>query len=366
MKIRLTAALGLSAALLLSACAANEGTTDNASAAASGDSASATSSLEGTISGKGASSANSAQTAWIAKFQGANPSVTVNYSPDGSGAGREAFMGGGVDFAGSDRAFTLEENVAGASALCAADAIAYDLPIYVSPIAVIFNVEGVTDLNLDPDTLAAIFKGDITNWNDPAIAALNEGVTLPDLAITPVHRSDDSGTTENFTDYLNVTAPTVWDMEADGMWPLDSGEAAKGTSGVVAAVTNGVGTIGYADESQAGGLSVAMIGKDGNYYGPTAEDAAAAVEASPLEEGRDANDLAIALDRNADGYGIVLVSYALACSTYADADTAALVKAYLGYVASEQGQNDAAEAAGSAPLAASLRDKVLTAIDAIA
>ncbi len=365
MKLRLTAALGLSAALLLSACAANEGTTDT-DAAATGGSSEAMSGLEGTLSGKGASSMNSAQTTWIAKFQEANPGVTVNYSPDGSGAGREAFMGGGVDFAGSDRAFTPEENVAGASALCAEGAYAYDLPVYVSPIAIIFNVEGVSELNLTPEVLAGIFAGEITNWNDEAIAATNEGVELPDLTITPVHRSDDSGTTENFTDYMHVTAGDVWTYEADGEWPMDSGEAAKGTSGVVAAVTNGVGTIGYADASQAGELSVVKVGQDGNFFGPTAEDAANAVANSPVEEGREEHDLAIALDRGAEGYGIVLVSYALACSEYADSANTDLVKAYLGYIASEDGQNDAAETAGSAPLADSLREQVQAAIDSIA
>ena len=367
MKIRLTAALGLSAALLLSACAANEGTTtpDTTGSAAATTGESAASTLEGTLSGKGSSAVNSAQTTWIAKFQEANPGVTVNYAPDGSGAGREAFMGAGVDFAGSDRAFTLEENVAGASSLCADTSIAYNLPIYVSPIAVIFNLEGVTELNLDPDTLAGIFNGSITKWNDPAIAATNEGAELPDMDITPVHRSDDSGTTENFTDYLNKTAPSVWTNEADGEWTYEGGEAAKGTSGVVAAVTNGTGTIGYADASQAGELSVAMIGTDGNYFGPTAEAAAAAVDASPIEEGREANDLAIELDRSAEGYGIVLVAYGMACAEYADPAKAELVKAYLGYVASEQGQLDAAEGAGSAPLAPALRDKVIAAIDAI-
>ena len=364
MKIRLTAALGLSAALLLSACAANEGTTTPDTTDSATADSSAVSTLEGTLAGKGSSAMNSAQTTWIAKFQDANPGMTVNYAPDGSGAGREAFMGAGVDFAGSDRAFTLEENVAGASSLCADDSIAYNLPIYVSPIAVIFNLEGVTELNLNPDTLAGIFNGSITKWNDPAIVATNEGVELPDMDITPVHRSDDSGTTENFTDYLNKTAPSVWTNEADGEWTYEGGEAAKGTSGVVAAVTGGTGTIGYADASQAGELSVAKIGDD-NFYGPTAEDAAAAVDVSPMEEGREANDLAINLDRSAEGYGIVLVAYGMACAEYADPAKAELVKAYLGYVASEQGQLDAAEGAGSAPLAPALRDKVIAAIDSI-
>lgn len=381
MKLRLTAALGLSAALLLSACATNEepvadntettaaettAGTDETSASTEETTEEAPAQVEGNLNGIGASSMNVAQTNWIAAFQTANPGATVLYSPDGSGAGREAFMGGGADFAGSDRAFKSDENVAGAFANCTPESIAYDLPVYISPIAIIFNVEGVSELNLTPAVLAGIFAGTVTNWNDAAIAELNPDATLPDLAITAVHRSDDSGTTENFTDYLFQAAGDVWTNEADGEWPLSGGEAAKGTSGVVAAVTNGVGTIGYADASQAGELSVAKVGADGEFFGPTAEDAAAAVEASPIEEGRAEHDLAIELDRNATGYPIVLVAYALACADYADDEKGALVKAYLSYIAGPEGQAVAAEGAGSAPLSEALGAQVLAAIDAIA
>ncbi len=362
MKIRLTAALGLSAALLLSACAANE-VTAPADSPAAGSSAAA--SLTGTLSGKGASSAKVAQETWTAEFQTANTGVTINYSPDGSGAGREAFAAGGADFAGSDRALKIDENTAGAFAGCAAESTAIDVPIYISPIAVIFNVEGVTDLNLTPDVLAKLFRGEIAKWNDPAIAALNPEATLPDLAVAPVHRSDESGTTENFTDYLHVAAEGVWTDEPAQTWPVEGGEAAKGTSGVVAAVTEGKGTIGYADASQAGSASVAKIGPEGKFEAPTEEAAAAAVENSPLEEGRAANDIAIDLDRNAEGYPIVLVSYGIACAEYQDAAKGELVKAYLGYVVSEAGQEASAKSAGSAPLSASLREKVIAAVDSI-
>lgn len=368
MKIRLTAALGITAALLLSACATNEGTppaTNGNEGSTSSSGSAPASTLEGTLSGKGASSAKVAQETWIAAFQTANPGVTVNYSPDGSGAGREAFMGGGADFAGSDRALKTEENVAGAFKGCKPESLAIDVPVYISPIAVIFNVEGVTDLNLTPEVLAKIFHGEIKNWNDPAIAALNPDATFPDQAITAVHRSDESGTTENFTDYLSVAAEGVWTEEPSGDWPLQGGEAAKGTSGVVAAVTGGKGTIGYADASQAGEAGIAKVGPEGKFEAPTEEAAAAAVENSPLEEGREANDIAIKLDRKAEGYPIVLVSYGIACAEYADSAKAELVKGYLGYMASEEGQKAAAESAGSAPLSDALREKVLAAIDTI-
>lgn len=364
MKLRMATVLGLGAAVLLSSCAANEGSNppDTAGSTSAGTEGSA---MSGTLTGMGASSMAVAQENWIAQFQTANPDVTVLYSPDGSGAGRDAFMGGGADFAGSDRSFTMDENVAGAFASCTDSSTALDLPIYISPIAVVFNVSGVEELNLTPSVLAAIFKGDITNWSDDMIAALNPDASLPDLTITAVHRSDDSGTTENFTTYMGSASDGVWDAEPDGAWPYEGGEAAKGTSGVISAVRSGVGTIGYADASQAGETSTAKIGVEGAFESPSSEAAATAVEASPIEEGRAPNDLALALDYKAAGYPVVLVSYALACSEYKDAAIAALVKDYLGYIASPEGQQVAADGAGSAPLSDALRQQVMTAIESI-
>jgi phosphate transport system substrate-binding protein len=301
-----------------------------------------------------------AQETWVAEFQTKNPDITVNYSPDGSGAGREAFAGGGADFAGSDRAMTPEEITAAAlaSSRCDASQTAINLPIYISPIAVIYKIEGVTDLKLDADTLAGIFAGKITNWNDPKIAALNEDTSLPDQTITAVHRADDSGTTENFTDYLHQAAPKVWTSEPDGEWPLKGGEAAPQTSGMVDTVTNGTGTIGYADASKAGDLGVAQVKVGDGFQKPTAEAAAAIVDASErvTGDGRSANDWTIKLNRTAEGdvYPIVLLSYAIACQKYKDAATANLVKSYLSYVASEAGQQDAVKTAQMAPLSSKL------------
>jgi phosphate transport system substrate-binding protein len=352
------AALTTAAVLALSSCAANE--TDAAPGSSGGESAS----LSGTLTGIGASSMATAQETWVAEFQTANPAVTVNYSPDGSGAGREAFAGGGADFAGSDRAMKPEEMSAEAlaKARCDASQGVMNLPVYISPIAVIYNVEGVTDLKLDADTLAGIFAGKITKWNDPKITALNEGASLPNQNITAVHRADDSGTTENFTDYLYQVAPTVWTSEPDGEWPLKGGEAAPQTSGMVDTVTNGTGTIGYADASKAGDLGVAEIKVGDAFQKPTAEAAAAIVDDSErvTGEGRSDNDWTIELNRKAtgDGYPIVLLSYAIACQKYQDAATAEKVKAFLSYIASAEGQQAAAKAAGSAPLSEKLSGDV--------
>lgn len=347
------------AAIALSSCAANEGGSSEPTESAS--------SLTGTINAAGASSQGSAQEAWVAAFQTSNPDVTINYDPSGSGAGREAFIAGGVDFAGSD-SYLNDEELAGAFASCAPDTKAIDLPVYISPIAVIYNVEGVDELNLDAATLAKIFKGDITTWNDPAIAALNPGATLPAANITAVHRSDDSGTTKNFADYLNQNAPEVWDQKPADPFPYQTGEGAQGTSGVVDAVTNGVNTIGYADASRAGDLGVANIKVGDEFVGYTAEAAAAVVAESPLVEGREANDLAIALDRKTTDpshYPLVLVSYAVVCQEYADAAQGELVKSYVSYLASEEGQSTAAEQAGSAPLSTELAEKVAAALETV-
>lgn len=362
--LRVVAAATAALALSLSACAANETSSNN-----TGSAGSTQSRLSGRLQGTGASSTQAAQTTWIAKFGATQPGVTVNYSPEGSGAGRTAFINGGADFAGSDAALTDEQMGKGKFGKCTAESNALNLPIYISPIAIVFNVEGVQNLKLNADVAAKIFKGDIKNWNDPAITALNSGVTLPDLAITPVHRSDNSGTTQNFTDTLNKLASGVWDQKGSGDWPkaYTGGEAASGTQGVINAVKNGKGMIGYADESATKGMNHATFNKDGQgeYVGPTADAAAKVVEASPKVAGRSANDWALNLDRAAAGYPFVLVSYAIVCEQYKDATQAGLVKAYIGYISSPQGQQDAQAAAGNAPLSTKLSDGVKAAVASV-
>jgi phosphate transport system substrate-binding protein len=352
------AAVAIASTLILSSCAANE---------AAPTATATVSTLSGTIDGSGASSQGSAEDAWIAAFQTANPNVTINYDPAGSGAGRKAFIAGGVSFAGSDSALKAEE-IAGGFAACTPGTGYVEVPVYVSPIAVIFNVAGVTDLNLDAVTIANIFKGNITSWDDAAIVALNPKAKLPAAPITAVHRSDDSGTTKNFTDFLNKVAPEVWDAPAADPFPYQVGEAAQGTSGVVDAVTNGTNTIGYADASKAGKLGIVAVKVGTAFVKPSAQGAAAVVAASPAGDTASATDLSIKIDRKTTDpthYPLVLVSYIITCTEFADAKVAPIVKAYLGYITSDQGQQDAAAAAGSAPLSADLSAKVATAIAAI-
>ncbi len=358
-------AIALSSSLALAACgASNESDSGSSGSGSSGSSGAAE--LSGNLTGAGSSAQQAAMQAWQAGFNGEQPGVNFSYDPVGSGGGREQFLAGGVDFAGSDSALSDEE-LASAGDRCG-DAGVFELPNYISAIAVIYNLDGVDELNLSPATLAGIFSGAITSWDAPEIAADNPDATLPSTAITPVHRADKSGTTENFTDYLSQAAGDVWTAGKVGEWPIQGGEAANGTSGVVASVGGGQGTIGYADESQAGDLGIANIKVGEEFVAPTPEAAANVVANSEPVEGRGENDLAISVNRtttSADEYPIVLVSYHIGCVEYDEQGTADAVKAFESYVISEDGQQAAAAAAGSSPITSDARDAAQTVVDNI-
>jgi phosphate transport system substrate-binding protein len=351
----------LTASAVLAFGVAACGSDDNSSSGSS-------SNLSGEIAGAGSSAQQAAQEAWTADFQNDNSGVTISYDPVGSGGGREQFIAGGIDFGGSDAPLDSTE-LPGATKRCASGELV-QIPAYVSPIAVIYNLQGVDNLQLSPSTTAQIFNQKITKWNDPAIAKDNPGISLPDTTITPVNRSDESGTTQNFTEYLKGAAPADWPYEPDGNWPVKGGEAAAQTSGVVEAVTAGDGTIGYADESQAGDLGIAKVKVGSTYVAPSAEGAAKDLEVSKkdpaLSQGK--NVFAYTIDRTSTDpstYPVLLVSYLIGCTQYDSSSTAAIVKGYFNYIISPAGQESAAKTAGSAPITDSLRKQIQPAVDAI-
>lgn len=363
------------AALVLGACGSDPDTTDNANSGTNAESGADENgeeggdeggSLSGSLNGAGASSQEAAVQAWIAGFQQLHPDVTVNYAAEGSGAGREQFTSGAVPFAGTDAALD-EEELAEAEQACGAPAV--DLPLYIDPIAIPYNLPGVDNLQLAPTTLAGIFNEDITNWNDPAIAADNPDAELPDLQITPVHRSDESGTTENFVEYLAAAAPDVWTHEVSGDWPSGlTGEGGAQTPGVLQAIDAAEGTIGYTSAAAAGDRTTAAVGVGDEFVEYSAEAAAAVVDASPRAEGRAENDIALELARDtteSGAYPIVLVSYTVVCTAYADENVGNLVKEYVSYVASDEGQQAAADAAGSAPISDEMQADVQAVVDSI-
>ena len=336
MKTRL-AAVGIAAsgALFLAGCgAANETAPAGGSGSAGGAPA-----VSGTISGAGASTQQAATQAWVAGFQKTNPDATINYDPSGSGAGRTQFIAGGVDWAGSD-AYIKGDEATKAASRCGGGVV--EVPVYVSPIAVVYNLQGVDNLQLAPSTIAKIFAGKITTWNDPAIAADNPGATCP-----PPPSPRCTAATSPAPPRTSPTTcparprPTGRHPVAD-TWPIQGGEAAQGTSGVIGAVKGGQGTIGYADESQAKGLGIAKVKVGDAWVAPSAEGAAEG-RSRPRSASSDGGDKAFAykLDRatTAPGaYPVTLVSYAIACAKYTDPAKADLVRAYLGYVVSAEGR----------------------------
>ena len=362
----LAAVCGVGLLASLAACGDNTAAPESTSATKDG-----VASLTGEYAGAGASSQQTAVEAWIEGFRSQAPNATVAYNSSGSGAGVSTFLTGSTVWAGSDKALSAEE-IEQSKSVCASGT-AFDVPVYVSPIAVAFNLDGISTagkhVNMDAATIAKVFNGEITRWNDPAITEQNPGLDLPNLTITVVHRSDKSGTTLNFVSYLKDVAPSAWPHDLSENWPNEVGQGAKGTSGVVSTIKQANGTIGYADFSQVGDLGTVAV-KVGDDYTPISADAASKVIAdSPVDTSVD-GDNRIVIDINhktaaTGAYPIVLVSYDIVCPAYKESNDATFAKAWLTYVTSAEGQKAAQDAAGTAPLPSNLTGKITASIDQI-
>ena len=228
------------------------------------------------------------------------------------------------------------------------------------PVAMAYNIEGVDKLVLNGDMLARIFQGQITKWNDPAIAALNSGVTLPDTDITPIYRSDSSGTTDNFQKYLAAAAPQSWTKGDGSEFQGGAGEGAQKSAGVVQAVQATPGAIGYVEKgfAEQAGLPFAQIDSGAGAVELTDETAGKAIDAAKFAA--EGNDLALDLDslygtKEAGAYPLVLATYEIVCSKGYDAETAAAVKSFLTVSANEGQQN--LPAAGYVPLPDAFKER---------
>ncbi|RPK53590.1 phosphate ABC transporter substrate-binding protein PstS [Streptomyces sp. ADI93-02] len=366
-RLRATAlgALAVSGALVLTAC----GSDDNTGAEAEGGKTSAAASnikcdgAEGQLRASGSSAQKNAMDLWVKNYMAACSGVEINYSSSSSGEGIVAFNQGTVGFAGSDSALKPEE-VAASKAICKTGQ-GINLPMVGGPIAVGFHLEGVDNLTLDASTLAKIFDTKIKKWNDPAIAALNKGVDLPDKAIQPFHRSEDSGTTQNLGKYLAAAAPSDWKYEAEKKWPAPGGQAASGSSGVASQVKAVDGTIGYFELSYAASQDITTVDINTGGAAPvkaTSENASKAIAAAKVKG--TGKDLALDLDytTKAEGaYPLVLVTYEVVCDTGNKADSLGTVKSFLSYTASADGQKVLTDA-GYAPIPEAINSKVREAI----
>lgn len=358
------AAITLVGALSLAACGTDDNTTgtDSATSPAGPDSG-----LSGTINAAGSSAQANAIDEWKKNFQRANSGVSLNYQPSGSGAGVQAFIQGTIAFAGSDSALKADKGEpAQADARCKTGK-AINLPMVTGPVAVVYNLPGVDGLQLSPKTIGGIFNSKITKWDDAAIKADNPEATLPSSAIQAFHRSDESGTSDNFTKFLAKTAG--WPYEAAKAWPAEAkGQGAKGSDGVAQAVKTTAGAIGYVELSYAenSGLAKAKVANgSGEFVELTPESAAKTVEAAEVVG--QGNDLKLDIDyatKAAGAYPIVLVTYEITCEKGLPAEEAKLVKAFLSYTSGDEGQRELT-GLGYAPLPATLLGKVRTAVEAI-
>jgi phosphate transport system substrate-binding protein len=362
-------AVALTAVLALSSCSSSStGSSSDDSSPAPTKSASAVvykidSSLTGTITAGGSSAQANAETAWAAAFKAQAAGVTVNYDKSqGSGGGVTNFLSGSYDFAGTDSPLSAAQQ-ASSQTLCGTGG-ALNIPNYLSGVAIIYKLDGVTDLKLSSATLAKIFTLQIKTWNDPAIAADNTGATLPATPITVVTRSDGSGTTANFTSYLSEVQPSIFTQAAGTAWPVPGTSGQQGGSGVVNTVTAGTGTIGYADNSSIGSLTSAQIqvgtGKNFVAYSQSGATKAfdSAATATPSTDGDLTQHIDYTKITEKDEYPIPLLSYQVLCTTFKDAAQGKLTKAYVGYIASTEGQKIASVNAGAAPLPTSILTEI--------
>ncbi|MET8955357.1 phosphate ABC transporter substrate-binding protein PstS [Streptomyces sp. NPDC004393] len=363
-------AVAVSGALALTACGSDDtGKTNNSSgssASASSSSAVKCDNAKGQLQASGSSAQKNAIDAWVKQYTQSCHDVQINYNPTGSGAGVTAFLGGQTAFAGSDSALKPDA-VAQSSKVCAGGGKAIDLPMVGGPIAVGFNVPGVDSLVLDPATIAQIFNGKIAKWNDAAIKKLNPSAKLPDLKIQAFHRSDESGTTDNFTKYLIATAKSDWPYSGGKAWQAKGGQSAQGSAGLAQQVKQTSGAISYFELSYAAdGIKTADLKTGASTPAKATVENATKAIASAKVAGT-GKDLALKLNYQPteDGaYPLTLVTYEIVCDKGNKADTLPAVKSFLNYIASEDGQNQLAEAK-YAPIPAEINSKVRETISSL-
>jgi phosphate transport system substrate-binding protein len=319
---------------------------------------------KGTLNAEGSTAQTNAINAWITAYDKACAGATINYNPTGSGAGVTAFNGKQVDFAGSDSALDPSKGeVTAAQTRCGSTPL--DLPMVVGPIAIAYKLKGVDKITLNGEVIAKIFLGKITSWNDPAITALNSGVSLPATKITVFYRSDSSGTTQNFEKYLVATAPSVFTAtpDKDSSKAGFTGQGKAKSQGVAAAIAGTEGAIGYDEFSFAvsSGLSTASIDNGGGAVELSKDTASAAADAAQVVG--TGKDLSLKLDyatKTPGAYPIILVTYEIVCSKYSDAAKGTFVKNFLNYTV--EGGQAALPGLGYAPLPSALQTKVKASI----
>jgi len=317
----------------------------------------------GELLGAGASFPAPIYLEWIAEYtSNVQPDMSINYQSIGSGGGVEQFIGQQTDFGGSD-AFLTDEELAAATTARGCEPV--HVPTVFGAVTIGYNLEGVEGLTLSGPVLADIFLGNITSWDDPAIAELNPGVNLPSEDIIVTHRSDGSGTTSIFTTYLSDVSEQ-WASEVgkgkEVEWPAPNSVGGEKNDGVTAQIQQNPGAVGYIELSYAltNGIPVAdMINEDGNAVTPTLESTAAAADGITIPDDLRFNILGV----GGEGYPIAGATWVLAWTCGYEDNTAAMLKDYLTWTLTE---GDAlAEELLYSPLSSSLEARALEKVEMI-
>lgn len=314
-----------------------------------------TSDLSGELTASGASFPDAYYQVAIEAYAEVAPDVVINYNATGSSTGKKEFGENLVDFAGTDSLVGEDDPLEPGSF--------YYIPTVAAPITISYNLPEVPDLQLGQEVVAQIFQGDITTWDDPAIAETNPDVELPATAITIAHRSDGSGTTSNFTTFLDE-ATESWNLGSGDVveWPTGSQGAEKNT-GVAQVIQQTEGAIGYVDlaDAEGSGLVFAAVENlDGEFVLPTIAGTTAGLDGAEINEDLSYNPLNAA---GAEAYPITAPTYLIVKASYDDPQVAELVKGFVTWLLTD-GQ-DLAEAELFAPLPASLQEQALAQLDKI-
>jgi len=366
-----TVAVASLGVLALSACGSDPEPSGSSNPSTSNSTSTGGDCPKGTLNAEGSTAQKNAIEEVISKYNEKCADVTVNYNPTGSGAGIKQFNASQVDFAGSDSALKTEAADGGETEAAAATkrcqgSPALNLPMVIGPITIAYNVDGLDKFVLDGPTAAKIFQGTIKTWNDPAIAKLNPGAKLPSANISVFFRSDESGTTENFAKYLSAAGAGAWTGKPAKKW-TGTGAGKEKSAGVAEGVKSTKNSITYVEWSYAidNKLGIAQIDTGAGPVELTADSAGKALAAAkPAGTG---SDLALKLDyatKAPGAYPIILVTYEVACSKGLTAEKTALVKSFLSYFVSADGQGALTEL-HYAPLPADLQTKVAAAIQSI-
>jgi len=362
------AILALTSALAVAACGSDNNSDNKAKqGSTSSGKIGGVDCAKGSITASGSSAQENAMQKWVEEYQAACAGATINYQAVGSGAGIEQFTQGSTAFAGSDSALKDDEQPK-ADQRCASGK-AINLPMVTGPIAVAYNLQGVDSLVLDAPTLAQIFATKVTSWSDPAIKKLNPDANLPSTPIQAIHRSDSSGTTDNFTKYLVAAAPSEWTFGNAKEWKAPGGQGAAKSAGVTQSAKSAQGAITYVEWSFAknAGLGIAKVSTGaGDPVELTGDSAGKAVAAAKITG--TAPDLKLKLDyatKAPGAYPIILVTYEITCVKGLSADQLGLTKSFLSYTASDEGQQVLANL-NYAPLPVEIAGKVRDAVNTIA